>query len=576
MKNLYLSLTLAALAITGATAQPIQQKSANCLSQGTRISNYQPFAKWKTTADSKIKAQRPSLNRFTTFADEAATNDIITATPEGTLYKGYYRTGASFIDLMGSIVNQAIDGLYGQYVIAPDNKTVYIYNPLNAYWSNTWIKGEITKGDTIEVKLPQHMVHEVYVDGTQDGYLYKLKVGKVDLDGDGQLDTTFLPDDDQTAKFVWRNDTIYFVNTMADSKVLGMCNAKGDWYGYGDYVHQAVKLNETPITPADASKATTYAMAYTQSGQNYGIITKMLTEGNDVFVQGLCSNLPKAWVKGTRKGSQVQFNSRQFLGLDSITQSYLYFSASGKKPTKYNYDGEEYYFDEPCLRDSIVFTYDGEAHTLQSDSAFVINQGYHVINQLDTYETPTFAPWTEKALTPPVAANIAYSPYDEQLGYGILNFEVPFFTENGELLDMSQLYYSIYLDNNVFTFSPDEYTGFSTDVTEVPSLYSDKQKLYYYAGVNSVYFTVTGFDKIGVQMIYKAGGEEHKSAIKYVSATSDDTDGITTATTAGVPVLSTTYTDLSGRRTVKPAQGAYIQTMRLANGTVKTVKRIMK
>ena len=73
------------------------------------------------------------------------------------------------------------------------------------------------------------------------------------------------------------------------------------------------------------------------------------------------------------------------------------------------------------------------------------------------------------------------------------------------------------------------------------------------------------------------GGEVRKSAISYVSAKDeDDVDGIDNIGANASKVVSTVFTDLSGRSVARPAKGVYIQTVRKADGTVKSVKRVFK
>ena len=68
-----------------------------------------------------------------------------------------------------------------------------------------------------------------------------------------------------------------------------------------------------------------------------------------------------------------------------------------------------------------------------------------------------------------------------------------------------------------------------------------------------------------------------KSAISYVSAKDEeDTDGIDNIGANASKFVSTVFTDLSGRKVARPAKGVYIQTVRKADGTVKSVKRVFK
>lgn len=526
----------------------------------------------KAAASAKAHATAAKAHATAAKAHATAhTLDVVTKQPDGTLRDSYYRSGESFVDVMGSILALQVDGLWGQVVEGTDGKTVWVHNPLNAYYADTWVKMERAEGDTLTMSLPMHFVHEEYSDGyAQDGYLYKLKATREEYEGSTYL--TFIPDDDQTAKFVWRNDTLSFVNTTADSKLLGMCDEEGNWYGYGDYVLSYAPFAETPVAPKDASKAATYGLRYVESGQEYGRLAKVVREGDDIFVSGLSDNLPDAWAKGTLDGTKLTFKANQYMGLDKVTESYAYFQPIEHKDVWYDFgDGTGDYYSDPFLAETIDFTFDAAAGTFSTDSTFCVNQGRNAVNQLFSYEEAKFSPWEDKPYTPADPTDLSFMPYTEDLGYGIFSFAPYEFSKDDEQLDPAALYYNIFLDDEKFTFYPDEYSSLSEEMTDVPFGFTDRADFTNYAGLYNVYLYVTGFERIGVQMVYKGGGETHKSAIVYCDAT----DGIERVTSHGAAV-SRTYTDLSGRRVAAPAKGVYVETVTYADGTRQSVKRVSK
>lgn len=501
----------------------------------------------------------------------ASTLSVVTEQPEGTLHDSYYRSGESFVDVMGSILSLEVDGLWGQVVEGTDGKTVWVHNPINAYYADTWVKMERANGDTLSMSLPMHFVHEEYSDGySQDGYLYKLKATKEEYEGSTYI--TFVADDDQTAKFVWRNDTLSFLNTTADSKLLGMCDEEGNWYGYGDYVQSYAPFAETPVAPKDASNAATYGLRYVDSGQEYGRLAKVVREGDDIFVSGLSDNLPDAWAKGTLDGTKLTFKGNQYMGLDKVTESYAYFQPIVHLDVWYDYgDGTGEYYSEPFLAETIDFTFDEAAATFATDSTFCVNQGKNVVNQLFPYEEAKFSPWEDKPYTPADPTDLSYMPYEEDLGYGMFLFAPYEFSKDGEQLNPAALYYNIFLDDEKYTFDPEDYPTLSEEMTDVPFGFTDRANFTNYAGLYNVYLYVTGFERIGVQMVYKGGGETRKSAIVYCDAT----DGISRVTSHGAAV-SRTFTDLSGRRVAAPEKGIYVETVTYADGTQQSVKRVAK
>lgn len=573
MRHLYTAFAAALIASSAATAQTAATRNVRLTPTKQAItlakkSNFRPAVKLGSTAASGKRFNIASTTGTT------ATAPIIDAQPEGKLHANFYFSGESFVDMMGYEAQLPFDGIWGKIVEAPDNKTIYINNPIGAYYSDAWIKGERTTGDTIEVKLPQQFVHEEYDGMSTDAWLYKLVPVKVEQDGETY--TTFKPDStSQTVKYVWRNDSIVLVNTTQDSKLLGMCTETGEWYGYGDYIQQYTVFDQQPVAPKDESKATQMSITYYDSGQRYGRVKKAVREGNDIYIAGLNENIPSGWAKGTISGNKATFSGHQYMGLDTVTASYAFFEPVSRSMVWDSEIGDS--IESLTLADAITFDYDADKGTLSTDSTFVANQGYKMFNQVFTYDGATIEPWTEKAATPLAvdASTMSYMPFSEEYGYGLLAFAPSEFDADGYILDANKLYYSIYLDDDVLTIDPDEYKLFPYETTEIPFTYSDMLDFVNYAGMWQVYTFVTGIDRIGVQMIYKGGGEVRKSAITYISATDEDPSAVSNVAQTG-KVAGVTYTDLSGRRVSRPGKGLFIQTTRLADGTITTSKRLFK
>lgn len=161
MRHLYTAFAAALIASSAATAQPAATRNVRLTPTKQAIalakkSNFRPAVKLGSTAASGKRFNIASTTGTT------ATAPIIDAQPEGKLHANLYFSGESFVDMMGYEAQLPFDGIWGKIVEAPDNKTIYINNPIGAYYSDAWIKGERTTGDTIEVKLPQQFVHEEY------------------------------------------------------------------------------------------------------------------------------------------------------------------------------------------------------------------------------------------------------------------------------------------------------------------------------------------------------------------------------------------------------------------------------
>lgn len=105
--------------------------------------------------------------------------------------------------------------------------------------------------------------------------------------------------------------------------------------------------------------------------------------------------------------------------------------------------------------------------------------------------------------------------YDDDYGYGSVQLSLTRASEDGNYLNPSKLYYNMYLDDEKYTFYPDEYPEKIEDLTDVPYSYSGTD-LMSYGDNHIVYFYTTGFNKLGIQEIYKDGDQRNESEIAWL------------------------------------------------------------
>lgn len=569
MNRLYTALVAAVFATSAATAQTSfpnakyrvsDKQTAERIAAKLGIKAFNPLTTGKAQQAKRLtKAQAEA---------EGLPNDIILAQPEGTYHGDFYRTGQCFVNMFGEIVNIPSDGNVGRVVVSDDNQTVYIKSILNSFDTDAWVKATRGTGDTLEIKLPQCVtLAEDDDEDTFDGYIFKMKTQKVTYEGEQY--TTFVPDDDQTIKFVWNEDGIAYVNSPKESKLIGLCYSDSTWTGFADYLSYFVPFHEQPVKPSDESQAQDYAMLYLDSGNESGRVVKVVNDGTNVYIGGLNDNLPDSWAKGTIKGDLIHFDSHQYMGIDPQLDCYTFFEP-------YSIKEDEEYGELYTLADGIDFLYDDMSKTFLTDSLFAVNKGRYSYNSIEAFESAMFAPWEDMAAAPMEVTDLSYEPYLEDMGCGYLTFAPYEFTANGDLLDANKIYYNIYLDDQVMTFYPDDYADLSEPTTDIPFKYEDGEDIVNNAGLRVIKIFAEGFDRIGVQMVYTGGDAVSKSEIVYVDVNGgDDPDAIHNATINGQPI-STTFTDLSGRRIAKPTKGVYVKTVRYANGTVKAVKTLVK
>jgi hypothetical protein len=485
--------------------------------------------------------------------------DIITDQPDGTLLDNLYRMGDSYYVFSGYLVAQHVDGAIGTLVEGSDGN-LYMKSPFSQFPSTGWLTAEKGTGDTVVVKCPQP-VYE------QDGTIYYAdKMVLTTLDDGSQ---TYVCDSlDNNMKFVWKDGNL----TQYTEGVVGLTNEAKQWTGYADYNMQFNKMTDEPVV-ADLGSATPedYALIYHPTDTTLlGRIVSVAINGNTVYAKNLIDALPDSWIKGTIDGDKCTFLTKQYLGKDEIQGDHAYFMAGASKKvydSYYNQIVDSFYFSN-----KIVFDYDATAKTLKSDSAMFANIGCNNLNAYTTFNRPEFKPYKDVAATPKDPEIIIFSDYDAQAGSGLILFNIFTMDKDGEFINPAKLYYNMYLDDEVMTLEPDEYTTLTEPMTDIPYDYSNGVDVKCSDAIHLLMFYSTGFDKMGIQAVYKGGNEVRKSNIVYYVIT-----GINNATASTAKnVKSVTYTDISGRKVSNPVRGLYIKTETYTDGTTNNSKVLVK
>lgn len=107
-----------------------------------------------------------------------------------------------------------------QRMVFGEDGAVYLENPINSIYTQTWIKGYRTEGDTIAFQLPQAIFSEedVFSGDTRYGYLERVRPGE----RNGKQ--TLVPNEDpadQVLKYVWHGDSLKMV--LPEGELIGMC-----------------------------------------------------------------------------------------------------------------------------------------------------------------------------------------------------------------------------------------------------------------------------------------------------------------------------------------------------------------
>ena len=287
-------------------------------------------------------------------------NAIITEVPATAEVK-YYAISGSYhkATTSGNTTTYSVAEQSGNTAIAFDGDDVYIKNPITGYSSGTWVKG--TKaGNTITVPLGQFLSYFA-----SDGYGLYITLANVTSSFSGtnltdETEVTYTIDGN-TISLNGTNETKTLTVAWSDDDTVYKYGAPGGNYNTvytldEDYTPPTAQteLVELPsgVTPEDW-----YAEGINQypSGSSTPTAAKVAFDGNDVYVSGIFTSLPNAWIKGTLEGNKVTFVTGQLLG--QLTD--------GSSGTTYNVYAVGY--DGSGILDKFTMTYDATEKKLTLD-----------------------------------------------------------------------------------------------------------------------------------------------------------------------------------------------------------------
>jgi hypothetical protein len=425
--------------------------------------------------------------------------DIIFDQPEGDL-KVYERAGGAMYNYWGYLFTTYQDGGAMKIVFAEDGKTVYLQDPISQATNGAWVKAELSDdGKTLSMPLNQHIVYydevgygmiTAWVDVTVDDDGYIIATPNYDIN-----EATFTIGDDGTISL---NGSSGNVETFECSGLGLIYDDDFTWAGYADWESVYTPFNETPVTLPDGAILENFSMMYEDAnGNEAGKIVKVAQVDNDIYVQGFSTYVPDGIMKGTISEDKVIFPSDQYLGV-----------GSGRFMKTLIIDNDY------MMLENLEFDYDAATRTMTATDNLTVDAGE---TMYEFYGKPVIAPYIDHAAIPADPEVVEFSDEGEIGGYNFGVFTVPTVDTEGNFINPNDLYYRIYFDDDeLFTFGPDEYPYINEFMTDVPYSYTENYDITVSGSTIYVYFYETGFQRVGIQSIFRGGGEEHETEIFYM------------------------------------------------------------
>ncbi|MBD5358523.1 MAG: hypothetical protein HDR88_16310 [Bacteroides sp.] len=506
---------------------------------------------------------------------------IIEEQPQGDLTL-YSRTCRAFREYYG-IIEQVVEEGSIVKVVEQEDGTVWLHNTISMFYAPGWIKAEKTD-DKLIINGPQLIYEEFDYD---TGKLYKYfatAVEIVDFENEaGELMRSYRPTEDGVFTFDIKDNVL---KESGDGSlifgIVGYSESSGYYFtGYGDnYVVLSVPQENMVVVPDSAEIHDNWAMYYfDQEGYEVGKFVNLAIDGNDYYIQGIYPNIPDVWIKGKLEGNTVTFPNFQYLGPDMEWRYFAYLA------------GGQLDEDEWGNIEAVIDT-DGFVMTLEDDGSLYADTNLLFVTSPDTnQENANFIGYFEGVIIKPQDSSTFTNPANpEEIylggldGFPAIEFNLPTFDTNDNLLNTDNLYFSVFVNSQIFTFTPDayfdlSYLGIDEATTELPFEIGNGYDFFQAGSWHTVYINGIPEDaiyNIGAQSIYYPEGKDVnpnnvlKSDIIMVGSPDDPSS--VEEIGSSKEVKEVVFFDMQGRRVLNPEKGMYVKIVKYADGTEKTSK----
>lgn len=454
-------------------------------------------------------------------------------------------------------------------IIYSNDGKAYIYNPFGGWITNSYLECSIEE-DRLVAKLPQPIYQQPSaITGEPTDFfitlLYKMETeNKVSYE---------MPDEDeeQSVSFIIEDGKVYLdidydpvINEAGRYEypeiMLGMVESEGNWVTVGD-CKQTYELNT--LTLVEAPEDLELQDWLISSG---GVATQIGIGfyGDEVYMNNLSPYLPDSFIKGKMVGDKIVFEAGQYVG--TYTTNLIYFIGGS-----YEADGSYQ------LLDKLEFDYDRENNTITIDEGHFIaySASIETLIYLSIYLDPSFKIVNPNPNPTPLApVPVQYADYYENYGYSILYIDLPNMNIDNDLLDTSNMYYKVYMDGEPFVFYAEEY-GFEEDMTDIPYNFSNNGGIIMVSSTGRyLYFFLTGYETIGLQMFNVKDGEVYSSEITTYNVIDDTVTGVKDVAFDNEYVEE--YYSVSGVRNTNLVKGINIVKKIFKDGRVKIEKLYVK
>lgn len=437
-------------------------------------------------------------------------------------------------------------------VFSEDGKA-YIYNIIPNFPTESYVVGTVAD-NKITVTFPQAVKIE-----KRDGSIYDYYVDRLELEMVSGEEGTFWPSEKRDVVYTMREDGSVEMEKSGGAWAVGITNNEGLWQGYADWDCVYVRNGNELLTPPEGLAVEEMQMITNFTGYQIGVGF----DGDDVYMRGICPSLPDSWIKGKLEGGKVTFANGQYIGdVPGYNMMGFFFGGMAYPDSKYVWAYE--------LSDSFVMQYDAAAKTFTTDQTIIINDNKEVLRYMYTFRTPMMHPGKEDhSKVPQNISPISYNPYGISGNCIGFKFYLPNLSVDNYILPKDELYWSLYIDDELYVFEPYLFEGLKEDMEEVP-FNCDLEDIENPGGdvLHTIYIPIEDFEKVGYISLRKVAGEEDPYYSQLVEFYNPEHTGVGEMQEEGQ--AAERIIGLDGIQTDRPVKGrVYI----VDKGT-KTIKRV--
>ena len=358
------------------------------------------------------------------------------------------------------------------------------------------------------------------------------------------------------------------------------------WAGYCDVFQIYDEFNFPRVEmPADID---TTSMTYVNEYGMGVIVTVGITE-DALYFKGLSAFAPNAVFKAdiVENGTRLAVEPNQYVGIEAGL--YYIITSTVTEDSNGNMDIASY--DEPAYfvveRDET-----GKILSISADpdspNFLAFNDDPFFFYPMDSFKDLNLTVQESFEGIPSTPYGAFYEDYSTMMGANYIFFRLSSFAYNGNIIDVNNLYYQIFVNGDPFEFEQTEginllgeeitmYRGIKEPTDLVPYTFANDVDLYEDMGGTFVVALYSeGIETVGVQAVYFCNGVETRSGLVTIDVeTGEETitpgSGTKVENISMDDVVSIEYFDLNGVRVSNPDKGLFIKKYNLSSG--KSVSR---